>query len=92
MDCNACSLDWQVLLGGGREQMLPSTVRDPEYSDTRWGKRQDGQNLIKVRRFYIRQKGEINISHLELLFSDSGPLFALYQTLSLPFCVVHTNS
>lgn len=34
-----------VLLGGGRAQFLPTTVRDPEYAD-KAGVRLDGRNLV----------------------------------------------
>jgi alkaline phosphatase len=34
----------EVVLGGGREMFLPTTVADPEYS-TRTGRRTDGRNL-----------------------------------------------
>ncbi len=34
-----------VVLGGGRENLLPATVSDPEYV-TRKGKRRDGRNLV----------------------------------------------
>ena len=34
-----------VVMGGGREQFLPESENDPEYSDKK-GKREDGRNLI----------------------------------------------
>jgi alkaline phosphatase len=36
----------EVVLGGGREMFLPTTVADPEYS-TRTGRRTDGRNLVQ---------------------------------------------
>ncbi|XP_032820289.1 alkaline phosphatase-like [Petromyzon marinus] len=36
----------QVILGGGRSNFFPSSVKDPEYPETHVGKRQDGRNLV----------------------------------------------
>jgi alkaline phosphatase len=36
----------EVVLAGGRDQFLPSTMTDPEYSNTRGG-RADGRNLME---------------------------------------------
>ena len=35
-----------VVLGGGRENLLPGTVTDPEYA-TKKGRRRDGRNLVE---------------------------------------------
>lgn len=37
----------QVIMGGGRQMMIPDTMPDPEYPEQR-GKRLDGQNLMQV--------------------------------------------
>jgi alkaline phosphatase len=36
----------EVVMGGGRAQLLPSTVTDPEYSGQK-GRRRDGRNLVE---------------------------------------------
>lgn len=38
-------LSIQVILGGGRQYMYPTSVQDPEYPSST-GSRKDGQNLI----------------------------------------------
>lgn len=35
----------KVILGGGRQEFLPTSVEDPEYYDVT-GRREDGNNLI----------------------------------------------
>ncbi len=37
----------QVILGGGRQNFIPTTEKDPEYYNSP-GHRTDGRNLIKV--------------------------------------------
>lgn len=47
-----------VALAGGRQHMLPSTTRDPEYPN-KSGKREDGKNLIEMWQNKMKNNSEI---------------------------------
>ncbi|XP_072244776.1 intestinal-type alkaline phosphatase [Leuresthes tenuis] len=64
-----------VILGGGRQYMLPKTTQDPEYP-SHTGERNDGQNLIvewaknKTRAKYVWNKADfdaVNPQHTDFL-------------------------
>jgi alkaline phosphatase len=67
----------EVVLGGGRESMLPVEMADPEYPDRR-GRRRDGRNLIN--EWLEAQPGSTFVWNREqLLAAGDGPLLGLFE-------------
>lgn len=69
-----------VVLGGGRRALMPTSARDPEYPDIR-GQRSDGRNLIQEWR-QANPDGEYvwNREQYEGLAGDfTGPLLGLFE-------------
>ncbi|MBN3295587.1 PPBI phosphatase, partial [Amia calva] len=79
--------DIDVILGGGRQYMMPNTTRDPEYQ-TRYGNRQDGRNLIdewlKKRKnaHYVWNKDQldkVNVKKADYLMGLFEPQDTRYE-------------
>lgn len=73
-----------VLLGGGRQQFLPTTAADPEYPDTT-GKRSDGRDLMAEWR-QRHPRGHVVWNAQQLAQAPAtGPLLGLFQPSHMHF-------
>ena len=73
-----------VLMGGGRENLLPATRQDPEYPDTR-GARADGRDLVaEWQQRHPRGSFVWNTAQLDAA-PAAGPLLGLFEPATMRY-------